>query len=132
MQSYVPVSLDTAYTALKKAYLSLGLEITRQDPAAHVVGNPRVVVLHKMMGRNLSAYFNCGQDAVMGWARADHYQVIFSVVSTLSASDTARTRVVTLVTGSATDLSTSASTVNCSSTGVLETALLNAAGYQPN
>jgi hypothetical protein len=130
MQTYVSVPLDTAYTALKKAYLSLGLEITTQDAGAHVVGNDRVSVRHKMLGRNLSAFFNCGLDAATGWPRADHYQVVFSVVSTLSNANAGRTRVVTLVTGQASDLATSASAVYCSSTGLMETTLLKTAGYQ--
>jgi hypothetical protein len=54
------------------------------------------------------------------------------MVSTLTKNDAGSTRVVTLVTGMASDIATSASDVYCSSTGVLETALLNAAGYQPN
>jgi hypothetical protein len=132
LQTYLSVPVDTAFTALKKGYLSLGLEITKQDPAEHVVGNSRVVVLHKMMGRNLSAFLNCGPDAVMGWPRADHYQVIFSILSTLTARDSGHTRLVTLVTAEASDMATSASGIYCSSAGVLETALLNAAGYQPD
>ncbi|HZS58445.1 MAG TPA: hypothetical protein VFA43_04195 [Gemmatimonadaceae bacterium] len=130
MQTYVPQPLDSAYTNLKKAYLSMGIELTTLDPASHVVGNRRVAVRTKMLGRNLSAFLNCGQDAVMGWPRADHYQVIFSVVSTLSSADAGRTRVVTLVTGEASDMASSASAVYCSSTGALESTILKAAGYQ--
>ena len=129
MLTNVPVPIDSAYAALTKAYASLGLPITTKDPVAHTVGNGRVVVLHKMMGRNLSAYLSCGIDPVMGRQRADTYQVIFSMVSTLMKNDSGSTRIVTLVTGQATDLATSASSVYCSSTGVLEGALLQAAGY---
>ena len=132
MLTTVPVPLDSAYNALAKAYATLGLPVTTNDPAEHTVGNRHVVVLHKMMGRKLSAYFSCGIDAVMGWQRADSYKVSFSMVSTLSKNDAGSTRVVTLVTGTASDIATTASDVYCSSTGVLETALLNAAGYQPN
>ena len=130
MQTYVSVPLDTAYLALKKAYLSLGVDITTQDASSHVVGNGRVSVRQKMLGRNLSAFFNCGLDAATGWPRADHYQVIFSVVSTLSNANAGRTRVVTLVTGQASDLATSASAVYCSSTGLMERTILKAAGYE--
>jgi len=130
MQTFLSVPLDSAYRALQKGYLALGLELTTKDEASHVVGNNRVVVRQKMLGRNLSAYFICGQDAVMGWPRADHQQVIFSAVSTLSKADDGHTRVVTLVTGEASDLATSASAVYCSSTGLLETTILKAAGYE--
>jgi hypothetical protein len=132
MLTTVPVPLDSAYSALTKAYATLGLPVTTNDPAEHTVGNRHVVVLHKMMGRNLSAFFSCGIDAVMGRQRADTYKVSFSMVSTLTKNDAGSTRVITLVTGMASDIATSASDVYCSSTGVLETALLNAAGYQPN
>jgi hypothetical protein len=131
MAVVVPTSLDAAYDALTKAYLSLGLKVSR-DPGAHAVGNDHVVVMRNMLGRKLSAFFNCGMDAVMGSPRADAYQVTFSVMSTLSPVDSARTRVVTLVTGQATDLATSASPVYCSSTGLMESTLLKTAGLQPN
>jgi hypothetical protein len=131
MLTVVPSPLDSAYTALTKAYLSLGLPVTR-DPSAHVVGDDHVVVMRTMLGRRLSAFLNCGADAIMGSPRADTYQVTFSVMSTLSSADSGRTRVVTLVTGQASDLATSASSVYCSSTGLMERTLLKAAGFQPS
>jgi hypothetical protein len=130
MSTVVPAPLDTAYTALTKAYLSLGLQVSR-DPGAHVVGNDHVVVMRNMLGRKLSAFFNCGMDAVIGSPRADTYQVTFSVMSTLSAADAGHTRVITLVTGQAADLATSASAVYCSSTGLMENTLVRAAGFEP-
>lgn len=129
-QEVVPVSIDSAYNAITNAYRSLGLEIKVVDPGTHMVGNRHIVVMRTLMGSRLSTYFNCGNDPAIGTPRADSYQLIFSVVSTLSSTGPNSTRVVTLVKGQANDLATSASSVYCPSSGKLERTILRAAGFQ--
>ncbi len=129
-QEVVPVGIDSAYTAITNAYKSLGFAIKVVDPNSHIVGNRHVVVMRSMMGSRLSTYFNCGYDPAVGTPRADSYQLVFSVVSTLTSTGPQSTRVVTLVTGQANDMATSASSVYCPSSGKLERSILRAAGFQ--
>lgn len=126
----VPASLDTAYAAMAMAYQSLGAEIKTSDPSQHLIGNRHIVVMRTWLGSRLSTFFSCGNDPAIGTPRADSYQLIISVVSTLSAKDAQNTRVTTLATAQANDLGTSASAVYCPSTGKIERSLLKAAGFQ--
>lgn len=131
-ESFVPVPLDTAYDAMTMAYKSLGVDIMTSDPAQHVLGNRHIVVMRTWLGSRLSTFFNCGNDPAIGTPRADSYQLIISVVSTLSPKDGQNTRVTTLASATATDLATSASAVYCPSTGKIERSLLKAAGFEQN
>jgi hypothetical protein len=131
-QAVLPAPIDSAYASLLMSYQSLGLQIKTSDPAQHVLGNRHIVVMRTWLGSRLSTFFNCGNDPALGTPRADSYQLIISVVSTLSAKDANSTTITTLATAQANDLATSASSVYCSSTGKLERSLLKAAGFQPN
>jgi hypothetical protein len=131
-ENVVPAPLDTAYAAMMTAYRSLGVDIKTSDPARKVLGNRHIVVMRTWLGSRLSTFFNCGNDPAIGTPRADSYQLIISVVSTLSAKDGQSTRVNTLASATATDLSTSASAVYCPSTGKIERSLLKAAGFLQN
>jgi hypothetical protein len=131
-QTVVPASLDSAYAAIVLAYRSLGVDIKTSDPSEHLLGNRHIVVMRTWLGSRLSTFFNCGNDPAIGTPRADTYQLIISVVSTLSAKDAQNTRVTTLATAQANDLATSASAVYCPSTGKIERSLLKAAGFQQN
>jgi hypothetical protein len=131
-QTIVPAPLDTAYAAITTAYRSLGLDIKTSDPSQHVLGNKHIVVMRTWLGSRLSTFFNCGNDPAIGSPRADSYQLIISVISTLSVKDAADTRVTTLVSAQANDLATSASAVYCPSTGKLERSILRAAGFEPS
>lgn len=128
----VPSSLDSAYAALQIAYRSLGMEIKTSDPAQHMLGNRHIVVMRTFLGSPLSTFFSCGMDPAVGRPRADTYQLVISVVSTLTAKDAGDTRVSTLASAQANDIATSASSVYCPSTGKLERSLLRAAGFQSN
>jgi hypothetical protein len=131
-QTIVPAPLDTAYAAITAAYRNLGLDIKTSDPSEHMLGNKHIVVMRTWLGSRLSTFFNCGNDPAIGSARADSYQLIISVISTLSVKDAADTRVTTLVSAQANDLATSASAVYCPSTGKLERSILRAAGFRPS
>jgi hypothetical protein len=130
-QQVVFVSIDSAYKALATAYKSLGFDLKVDDPNQHLLGNRHVVKMRMMLGSRLSTFFNCGNDPAIGSPRADSYQLVFSVISTLTAKDSETTRIVTLVTGQANDMSTSASSVYCPSSGKLERAIVRAAGFDP-
>jgi hypothetical protein len=128
-QVTVPAPVDAAFHAVIEGYGGIGIELQTIDVQARVVGNKRIVAPSALLGQPLSKFLNCGRDGVTGQPRADSYRVVFSIVSSLSGVDSASTRVTTLVTAEAADRGTTASTVTCSSTGVLERALLRAAGY---
>jgi hypothetical protein len=127
-RSTVPAPLDGAYHAIMEGYGVIGVDILTNDSRAHVVGNKSVIAT-QLLGQPLSKFLDCGRDGATGQARADSYRVIFSIISSFAAVDSATTRVTTLVTAEAQDRGTSASPIHCSSTGILERALLRAAGY---
>jgi hypothetical protein len=127
----VPGPIDSVFGQMAAAYLSLGLDVKTRDPVEHVIGNKQLTVMGTIFHRRLSAFFNCGIDPTVGVPRADKYRVTFSVTSTLTrADDPGKTRITTLVSAIASDLYTSATPVECESTGALERALVHAAGYQ--
>jgi hypothetical protein len=132
VETVVHGALDTAYRAMTRGYLSLGVDTKTRDDAAHVVGNKHLVAMHSMLGHPLSAFFNCGIDPTTGVMRADKYRLTISVVSTLGPAPQGATLVTTKAWAQAEDLATSASSVYCSSTGLIERSLVQASGLQPS
>jgi hypothetical protein len=130
VETVVRGAVDTAYRAITRGYLSLGVDTKTMDDAAHVVGNKHLVAMHSMLGRPLSTFFNCGIDPTTGVMRADRYRLTISVVSTLGPGPQGATLVTTKAWAQAEDLATSASSVYCSSTGLIERSLVQASGLQ--
>jgi len=126
----VQAPIDSAFRAIAGAYVTEGLALATRDAGEHVVGATRKTVMHAMLGRPLSAFFDCGSDPTIGVPRADRYRITFSARTTLMAADSSHTRVTTMVSAVAADLATSATPVECESTGALERILLHAAGFQ--
>jgi len=58
VETVVRGAVDTAYRAITRGYLSLGVDTKTMDDAAHVVGNKHLVAMHSMLGRPLSTFFN--------------------------------------------------------------------------
>jgi hypothetical protein len=130
-QAVLPAPIDSAYTSIVLAYRSLGIDIKTSDPAQHLVGNRHIVIMHTWLGSRPSSFFSCGNDAT-GIPRADSYQLVISVVSSLSPKDATHSTMLTLATAQANDVASTASSVYCPSTGRLEMMLLKAAGYAQN
>jgi len=128
-RSTVGAPIDAAYHAIMEGYGVLGVEILTNDARTHVVGN-RGIIATQMLGQPMSKFVDCGRDGATGQPRADSYRVTLGIISSFVAVDSARTSVTTMVTAEAIDRGTSATPVHCSSTGILERALLRAAGYQ--
>jgi hypothetical protein len=128
----LPVPVDSAYTAMERGYFNLGIDLKTRDDASHTIGNKKLIVMRQMLGHRASDLFDCGLDPTIGVQRADRYRLTVSVISTLSAAGPGRTVVTTKAYAEAEDLATSATPVYCSSTGLMERTLVQAAGLQPS
>jgi hypothetical protein len=118
----LPVSADSAWAALPRAYQALGIEVKFMDPASHTVGNLQFHPHGGIHGKRVSEYFDCGT-AVSGAPIADVYAVRISVRTQVSANGSA-SRAHTLLEATARSMDgTSNSAVPCTSRGTLEPAI---------
>ncbi|MDB4952307.1 MAG: hypothetical protein JWM27_4956 [Gemmatimonadetes bacterium] len=114
----VPLSADSAWTAAQRAYVSLGLAVTRLDAAHRVIGSRPALAGHRLLGEPLSAFVDCGVNA----ARAPIVTVytVTLAVTTQVVPVGGTSRVETLVQARAQDPVHNNPAVTCSSSGRLE------------
>jgi hypothetical protein len=118
----LPATPDSAFAALPRAYLSLGIEVRLVDPATRTVGNLQFHPHAGIHGKRVSEYFDCGT-AMSGAPIADVYAVRVSVRTQVTANGAA-SRAHTVVEASARPMDgTSTGAVPCVSRGGLETAI---------
>ena len=78
--------------------------------------------VHKLLGKPTSYYVDCGRGAG-NMARADYYSVTLRVDEKVISTDVSSSQLLTKITPTARDRTTSADVVQCTSTGALETAI---------
>jgi hypothetical protein len=118
------IDAEKAFALLPKAYESLGLTPTVNDPAAKMVGVQNLVIHKPIGGERLSRLLDCGVD-VTG-PNADYYEVHLTVLSGVQASEGGSTLVTRVAAWAAPNgLSSS---VRCGSTGRLEEKVATAMG----
>jgi hypothetical protein len=118
------IDADKAFSLLPKAYESLGLTPTVNDPKARIVGVQNLVIHKPIGGERLSRLLDCGVD-VTG-PNADYYEVHLTVLSGVQASEGGSTLVTRVAAWAAPNgLSSS---VRCASTGRLEEKVATAMG----
>lgn len=109
-----------AMTALAQVYADLQIPIGTMIPEAGQIGNQNLRIhTHRLNGKLLSEYLNCGQESMVG-PRADIDEVTLNVMSTVGTGKDGNTFVDTMVGGRARPSGTSSSAVDCQSTGLLE------------
>ena len=121
----LPVTADSAFPALTRAYRSLGIEVKFADAGTRTVGNLQLYPHGGIHGTRVSEYLDCGT-VVSGAPAADIYAVRVSLRSQVSPNGAA-SRVHTLVEATARSMDgTSTSPVPCASRGRLEQVINNA------
>ncbi len=105
--------------ALRLAYADIGVEVKSSNPATGEIGNIEFVRLHKMAGRPMTAFVNCGSTAT--GPAADSYRITMLLVSVVKPQGTASV-VETRFQARAVDIAggASAGQVECQSLGTLE------------
>jgi hypothetical protein len=112
-----------AMSALAQIYSDLEIPVAMMSPDAGQIGNQRLRLMnHRLHGRALSTYINCGQESMAG-NRADMDEVTLTILSTARVDRDSVTAVSTLVQGWARPSGTSSNAVDCQSTGEIEKAI---------
>lgn len=122
---FVPVkgSPVEAMTALTQAYAQLQIPIGVMNQDGGQIGNQNFrVATHRLNGRMVSFYLNCGQESMVG-SRADLDDVWLNIITTVRQDRDSTTMVGTQVGGYARPSGTSSNAVDCQSTGELEKAI---------
>ncbi len=110
---------EVAWAALQKAYGELGIEVKESDPAARVLGNPRLILSRRLASTPLSRYLSCGQ-GLQGYF-ADTYRIEMLIRSSIAVVEGSGTRVNTYLEATARNPEgTSNTAVACTSTQRLE------------
>lgn len=117
----LPAPLPRAWAALKLAYDSLGIPLTRLDETAHVLGNEGMKIRRRLGRTPLTQLLDCG--SAQGGPNAETYEVHVSVLTLLASTGAQDTQSTTRVEASARPVSFAGEFVRCTSTGQLERSL---------
>lgn len=120
----VAVAPTVAMRALVATIEELGIEVTLVNPARGEVGNPRFVASRRLAGQPMSHYVSCGQ--TLTGLRADNDRITFNVLAVVTPLASGGSSVHTRVDATAQDMQSgnSAQVMQCTSTGVLETRIV--------
>ena len=132
-----PIMLDTVgsvvevkapptkvYDATIAAFGELGIPVNAKDPARGIVAATRFAKMHSLAGKTMSELFSCGSGPT--GPHADEWRLDIAVAALLDAGAAGSTRLRLATVTSAQDVQGSArDPLPCSSTGRLETILLN-------
>ncbi len=125
--SSVDGSPATLWPRLNSTFASMGLPVTERDSTKYAVAAQNASFNGRFMNQAMSRIVDCG-DTPTG-SRANAYRVWLTVVSQLQPSATGTT-LRTSVTAKAQDPSSSTSSVQCGTTGVLEHEIAKQLGAQ--
>jgi hypothetical protein len=117
-ESAIAAPLAKVWAAVTASYDSLGIPPTTVDAAEHRFGNRGLQIRRQLAGVPLSRYIDCG--SAQARPSADFYDVNLSVLTQLTAIDSANTKVVTTVDAMARPVSFTGEYIRCATTGALE------------
>jgi hypothetical protein len=114
-------SLDQVWRALPAVYDKLAIPVTQISTTNRVVGNTGFSVRRQLGGVPLTRYFDCGR--TQDRPSAETYEIQLSALTTVQPKDSGST-VQTTIQATARPVNFAGSPVNCSSTGALETRIV--------
>lgn len=120
----LPVAPSVLWPKLGVAYSALSIPITTSDTVDHIFGATRASVSAHLGKRPISYALDCGQSAY-GAPLANSYRVSLTALTRVTASAEG-SKVTTTVSGFAQDPNVSSSSVQCASTGALESDIQHA------
>lgn len=114
----VPFPLDRVWRLMPAVFDSLGIPITRIDPATHMIANEGAKARQRLKGVAFSQYFECGASQI--GPNADSYDIFYTVTTQVTTTGPASARIATLVEASARPVSFAQEYSRCTSKGTLE------------
>lgn len=124
----IAASPATLWPGLNAAFASAGLPVTERDSAEYAVAAQNAGFNGRFENQPMSRIVDCGL-TTMGSQRANSYRVWLTVASQLQPSGTGTT-LRTTVAAKAQDPSSSTSSIQCGTTGVLEREIAKQLGAQ--
>ncbi|HWJ13692.1 MAG TPA: hypothetical protein VNS10_08100 [Gemmatimonadaceae bacterium] len=120
----VAYGMDGVWAAVRAAYDSVAVPVAIFDAASHSVGNSALRVRRRLGDVALSKYLNCG--STQGFPSADTYEIQMSVLTQLRSDPASGgTTILTTVQGQGRPMTISSEFTPCSSTGGLETRIID-------
>jgi hypothetical protein len=114
-------SPDETFQALQVVYANLKIPTTVIDPGSHVIGTKQWNVPHRLGGKELSRYFDCGSGRDQ---TADDMTIHLTIQSTIKA-DSGHTTLSTTLNAIGNSNIEAARQIPCQTTGELETRISN-------
>lgn len=126
----IAAGVDRVWRVLPAAFDSLGVPVTRVDPAQRVIGNDGFKTRQKLRNVPLSRYVDCGQTQI--GQNADSYEVIITLVVQVrpGANSATSSSLVTTFEAVARPLTFSQGYSRCTTKATLEPRLLAAVNAQ--
>lgn len=124
----VAAAVDQVWRALPAAFDSVGIPVTRMDPAGKVIGNDAFKIRQRLGKVPLSRYIDCGQTQI--GPNADSYEVSMTLVVQVRAATPTSSALTTTFETYARPLAFSQGYSRCTSRGSLEEKFLAAVNAQ--
>jgi hypothetical protein len=124
----VGFAVDRVWGPLRSAYDSLGIPVAIFDAATGTMGNAALRVRRRLGDIAISKYLNCGN--VQGGPSADSYEIQLSVVTRTRPAEQGSTEIMTSVEAQGRPITLASEYMRCTSTGVLETRLVEIVNKQ--
>ena len=121
-------SADAIWRVVPAAFDSIGVTVTRLEPATKVIGNDGFKIRQRLGKTNLSRYIDCGQTQI--GPNADDYEVHILLVVQVRPVTLSTSSLVTTFEASARPIAFSQGYSRCTSRGSLEAKLLTAIAAQ--
>jgi len=114
--------VERVWDVLKSAFDSLAVPVTSTDPATHTMGNSSLRVRRRLGDVSVSKYINCGNTQSAN--AADGYEIVLSIAARLQPTVDGMSQLVTSVEAQGRPITLSSEYTRCTSTGLLETRLV--------
>lgn len=114
----VATTADAVWRIMPSIYDSLGITVNTIDQARKTIGNNGYKIRQKLGKSSLSRYLDCGNSQI--GPNADSYDVMLSVLSTVTSAGTTSATVSTIVEAQAKPVSYNQAYSRCSTKGALE------------
>jgi len=124
----VGFAVDRVWAPLRAAYDSLAIPVAVFSAATGTMGNSSLRVRRRLGEVAISKYINCGN--VQGGPSADSYEIQLSVITTAVPAEQGTTNLMTLVEAQGRPVTIASEYMRCTSTGQLETRILELVNKQ--
>lgn len=115
--------LYQVWRVLPAVYDSLAIPVSSLDSVSHVIGNSGIKLRRRLGNVPLTRYLDCGDS--QGAPSAETYEIHLSIFTRVQSAASGTTTVATTIEATGRPVTLSGEYVRCSSTGALESHLVN-------